>query len=485
MPCTTILVGKKASYDGSTIIARNDDGGYTTKKLVLVKPKEGAITYTSKIAHLKIEIKDKAMAYTMIPNVSKEDGIWGTAGINEANVGMSASETITSNALVLGADPYVRYIKAKGKQKETAGGIGEEDLVSLVLPYIKSAREGVERLGALLEKYGTYEPNGIAFNDEKECWYLETIGGHHWMALRCEDDKVIIMPNQLGIDHFDLQDAYGKKKNYLCSKDLKKFIDDNHLDLNMQDFNPRNIFGSHSDGDHIYNTPRAWDMGRFLCPTKYKWYGENADYTLTSDNIPFAFIPERKLTIEDVKYILSSHYQATKYNPYQKADYPEKGMYRVIGTGTTDDLAILQIRPYMPEKLKAIEWISFCSNPFNALCPYYPMGENVPDYLTKVEEKVDTNNLFWSSRLIGALSDAHYSENIMHITRYQGIVASRAHELINKYDQMISKKKDYALINEANSEFVKMIKEETDKTLYNILKTSTEKMKNRFNRGDN
>lgn len=36
MPCTTILVGKKASYDGSTMIARNDDSGaghYTSKKL--------------------------------------------------------------------------------------------------------------------------------------------------------------------------------------------------------------------------------------------------------------------------------------------------------------------------------------------------------------------------------------------------------------------------------------------------------------------
>ena len=43
MPCTTILVGKNASYDGSTIIARNDDSGagsYTPKKYVVVKPEE-------------------------------------------------------------------------------------------------------------------------------------------------------------------------------------------------------------------------------------------------------------------------------------------------------------------------------------------------------------------------------------------------------------------------------------------------------------
>lgn len=43
MPCTTILVGKKASYDGSTIIARNDDSGsghYTSKKLAVINPEE-------------------------------------------------------------------------------------------------------------------------------------------------------------------------------------------------------------------------------------------------------------------------------------------------------------------------------------------------------------------------------------------------------------------------------------------------------------
>ena len=34
MPCTTILVGKNASHDGSTIIARNDDGQFEAKRLL-------------------------------------------------------------------------------------------------------------------------------------------------------------------------------------------------------------------------------------------------------------------------------------------------------------------------------------------------------------------------------------------------------------------------------------------------------------------
>ena len=34
MACTTILVGKKASYDGSTMVARNDDGHFDEKKSI-------------------------------------------------------------------------------------------------------------------------------------------------------------------------------------------------------------------------------------------------------------------------------------------------------------------------------------------------------------------------------------------------------------------------------------------------------------------
>ena len=61
-------------------------------------------------------------------------------------------------------------------------------MLYLVLPFIKSAREGVQRLGHLIEKYGTGETNGIAFSDHDEVWYLETAGGHQWVAQRIPDD---------------------------------------------------------------------------------------------------------------------------------------------------------------------------------------------------------------------------------------------------------------------------------------------------------
>ena len=77
MPCTTILVGKNASYDGSTIIARNDDSGagsYTPKKYVVVKPEEQPRIYKSEISHVEIELPDDPMRYTCVPNALAGEG---------------------------------------------------------------------------------------------------------------------------------------------------------------------------------------------------------------------------------------------------------------------------------------------------------------------------------------------------------------------------------------------------------------------------
>ena len=229
MACTTILVGKNASYDGSTMIARNDDSGaghYMPKKFVVVHPEERQKVYRSVISHVEIELPDNPLRCTSMPNAVDGEGIWAASGVNAKNVAMTATETITSNPRVLGADPLVVYEPAKDGKEEKAGGIGEEDIVYIVLPYITSAREGVKRLGSLLETYGTYEMNGIAFQDKDEIWWLETIGGHHWIARRVPDDVYVVMPNQFGMDEFDLEDAYGEQKGFkrICrEKSFKSF----------------------------------------------------------------------------------------------------------------------------------------------------------------------------------------------------------------------------------------------------------------------
>ena len=487
MSCTTVLVGKKASNDNSTMIARTDDGHFDVKKLIVVEPKKQPRKYKSVISHLEVELPDDPMRYTACPSVDRKNGIWAATGINAANVGMTATETITSNPRVLSADPLVEYKKATGRRgKDTPGGIGEEDIVVLVLPYIRSAREGVIRLGELLEKYGTYEFNGIAFNDADEVWWLETIGGHHWMARRIPDDACVINPNQFGMDAFDLDDAFGAQRAHLCSADLRQFIRDNCLDLNQGGaFNPRDVFGSRTDMDHIYNTPRAWFMGRYLTPRSHRWDGENAEFTPESDDIPWALTPDRRVTVEDVKYMLSSHYQGTPYNPYTSQDTGKRGMYRSIGINRTGVTSVCQIRGDMPEAIRGVEWICFGSTAFDAILPVYANVAAMPNYLSRVALDVSTENFYWSSRLLAALADHNYATCVQQIERYQNAVFTKGRQLLREYDRRMAESGDFSLTAEANGKLADMAREQTVDTLNKVLLSASENMKNGYNRADN
>ena len=146
MPCTTILVGKNATYDGSTMIARNDDAGgndhFTPKKMIVVQPKEQPRVYKAVLSSVEIPLPENPLRYTAMPNAVEGKGIWGACGVNEARTGMTATETITSNPRVLGADPLVKYQPAEdGKEEVAALGMTCHIEISLYsqshLPQIK------------------------------------------------------------------------------------------------------------------------------------------------------------------------------------------------------------------------------------------------------------------------------------------------------------------------------------------------------------
>ena len=506
MPCTTILVGKLASYDGSTIIARNEDspnGEFTPKRMEVVLPDEQPRRYKSVISHLELEMTEHPMRYTSVPNALPNEGIWAEAGVNERNVAMSATETLTSNERVLAADPLVVFKPGKGApwesdfEPEVAGGIGEEDMVTLVLPYALSARDGVRRLGTLLESYGTYEMNGIAFSDVDEIWWMETVGGHHWIARRVPDDCYVTMPNQLGIDSFDLSDAEGEQRDHMASPGLRAWMEENHLDLTLRDegeltdvFNPREAFGSASDSDHVYNTPRAWAMQRQLNPRSNTWDGPDADLRPEDDDIPWCRVPERKVTMEDVKRVLSLHYQGTPYDPYgPKGTEATRGVYRPIGINRNGQLAALQLRPYVSDATCAVQWMAYGSNPFNALVPLFANVDEAPYYLAKTDDRVSTESFYWTNRLIAALADPHFGACIADIERYQMKVGSQAQAIIAEVTRDVEGRslgyeEAAGELEQANARIADMLQEETDALLSKVLYTASMGMRNRFARSD-
>lgn len=87
------------------------------------------------------------------------------------------------------------------------------------------------------------------------------------------------------------------------------------------------------------------------------------------------------MTVEDVKYVLSSHFQGTPYDPYAAyGDKSLRGAYRSIGINRNDFLAVIQMRPQMEQENGVIEWLAFASNAFNVLVPFYADVEETPEY---------------------------------------------------------------------------------------------------------
>ncbi|WEV36684.1 C69 family dipeptidase [Lactobacillus sp. ESL0677] len=386
--CTTILVGKNASLDGSTMIARSEDGGRTIipEGFEVITPDKQPKHYESVISHQKIDDDDlpaNPLRYTSAPDVSGESGIWAAAGINSDNVAMTATETITTNSRIQGIDPLT-----------AEGGLGEEDFVTLTLPYLHSALDGVKRVSYLLEKYGTYEMNGMAFADNDEIWYLETIGGHHWIARRIPDDAYVIAPNRLNIDEFHFgQDGF------MASSDLEDLIAEYHLNPDREGYNMRHIFGSSTIKDAHYNNPRAWFVHNYFDP---EFGGQPSD-----QDQPFICHANRKISIEDIEWVESSHYQDTPYDPYGTGTDAEKKTFRSIALNRNFETHILQVRNDVPAEFAGVQWLAFGPNSFNCMVPFYTNVSTTPaSYQTGA--KFDLNKIFWLNKLTAQLGDTNF-----------------------------------------------------------------------------
>lgn len=390
--CTTVLIGKKASIDGSTIIGRNDDTfkPYNPQRFyVQAANNNQSGSYSSNQNGFKTKLPRSSFRYQLVPNVDiKKEGIYGESGFNEKNVGMSATESVYANERVLAYDPLL------------SDGLAEDSMTIMVLPYITSAKEGVEYLGNLIKNHGSAEGNGVIFNDKNDVWYMEIVTGHHWVAQRIPDDACCVIANQVAIQEVNFNDT----ENFMWSEGIREFVEENNLNPNLSGWNFRKIFGTDTEKDRHYNTPRVW-FGQ-------KYFNPEIKQEPNSSDLPFIFHANRKLSVEDAEYILSSHYNETVYDPYGKGTEEEKLLFRPISLNRTQNSHVMQVRNNVKDELSTIMWI--CVG-VPAHTPYVPFYGNSTDSdasynNTKLEWNLD--DAYWMYRTVTALVEGHYSKLI-------------------------------------------------------------------------
>ncbi len=322
--CTSVVVGRAATRCGSVIIARNEDN--TTPNLaknfcvVPAGARDGSVLKSPETG-LVLTLPQGGLRYTAMPDADTSEGLYEEAGVNSAHVAMSATESASANDTVLAFDPFVE------------GGLAEDAMLTVVLPYVSTARQGVERLGEIVAACGAAEANGVLFADVFEAWYMEIATGHHWVAQRIPDDAYAVIANQLSIQEVDFDSP-----DFMASPGIRAFVEAHHLNPHPGRFNFRAIFGTATDRDLHYNTPRVW-YGQRLCTPSAVQEPESFD-------LPFIRRPDFKLGVEDVARVLSSHYDLTEFDPVGiRGTAATRTRYRPIALACTQESHIIQMPP--------------------------------------------------------------------------------------------------------------------------------------------
>ena len=139
-------------------------------------------------------------------------------------------------------------------------------------------------------------------------------------------------------------------------------------------------------------------------------YAVAANQTPESSEMPFIRKPERKIAVEDIQYILKSHYNETKYDPLGDGNEHDRKVYRAISLSRTAQSHILQMRNSVDSKHAAVQWIEMGVPSFNAYVPFFANADDTDVSYRELPKKMDLKSAFWLNEALAMVVESHYSE---------------------------------------------------------------------------
>lgn len=374
LACTGTYVGSDVSADGSTMVARTEDISSAHAKQHVVVPRtmysnnEMFVDATTGFTYPQPKISYK---YTMVPDSEvEEDGIYGEIGFNEYGVSVDATVSASANKKALAADPLVD------------NGLREANMVSVLLPRIKTAREGVELVAKILEEKGAAEGNILTIADHNEVWYIEIYTGHHFAAYKAPKDKAAVYPNCFMLGYVDLNDT----ENYYASPDLITFAKDN------------GFYKEHRNKFHA-----ALSYGEPMESTNRDrlWAGQNKLGHRVSYDTPvfdLFFTPSGKVELKDVMELQRYRNEGTNRTPEKNS------AVRTIGSATTCEAHIVQFKKEYPAELGGLLWMSMGNPEFSVYLPSYGNITSTVDAYQVKAPVYNSQSAYWKFRSLSTLS---------------------------------------------------------------------------------
>ena len=392
--CTNIIVGKKASADGSVFVSYSADsyGMYGN-----IYSHRGGVHPQGEMR--KVYDWDTNKYHGEIAQAQRTYNVVGQ--MNEHQV--SITETTFG-----------------GREElwETEGIIDYGSLIYIALERATSAREAITIMTALVDEYG-YCSEGESFSicDKNEAWIMEMIGkgkgqkGAVWAAVRIPDDCVAAHANQSRITRLSQYD----KKSVLCSKDVIKFArEKGYFTGKDSEFSFRDAYAPNDFSAVRYCDARVWSIFNRLCDGMDKYVDYAAGKDLKGE-MPLYMKPKKPVTLQDVMNGMRDHYENTPFDirdevgagPYNMPYRPTPLSWEIDGkkyfnerpvcTQQTAFCFVGQMRSWMPDALGGIAWVTNDDPNMAPFVPLYCSIDQVPRCFCRIEGEQDDVTFSWKS----------------------------------------------------------------------------------------
>ena len=369
--CTGFIIGKKLTADGNALYGRTEDLEPNHNKNFVVRErtynKKGDV-FEDATNGFKYELPEVSYKYTAVPDVTPEQGVFDEAGFNEHGVSISATVSASANDNIKKVDPYVE------------DGLAESALTTVVLPSVKTAREGVELIAKIVEEKGAAEGNIVTIADKEGIWYMEILSGHQYVAILFPEDRYAVFPNTFFLGHVDFSD----KERTIASKDVEKVARDagTYKEIDGQ----FHVSQSYNPPLHEADRSRVWSGIKSLDP--------DADVNYDDEYFDLMHTTDRKLTLRDAMNLQRNRLEGTDFKPQDQMELdgkgiPEKGkfdeVYKYpISNPNVMEAHIFQLKENVPDSAGGgTMWLAMGS-PRNA--PYLPYYGNITNTYQAYQE---------------------------------------------------------------------------------------------------
>ncbi len=425
--CTSLLVGRLASADGSTMTSHSCDSGTDRTWMTMEPGRTFAAGSTAKVylepKRSKKPDDPERLDAGEIPQVAQTYGFLNAAYPIMNEVQLAIGETTIGGRRELVSD---------------AGILDAPELYRLCLERAKTAREAIRVLDELTKAYG-YNDWGecFTFADPKEVWFLEIYGpgkgkkGAVWAAVRIPDDEIGVSANAGRIRKLDL-----KNKDFVAAS-----ANVTAVAAEYGWWNPKS--GEAFDFTYAYNPGsraslgcrrREWRALSLLAPS--------LKLDPNSENYPFSVKPEKKVTVPDLLAIFRDAYDGTAFDmtrtvttvdregktitspvagPYLNADLI--GLLKIVRERTISSPAatyvqITQSRSWLPDPIGGVVWLGYDNPATTPHTPFYCGITRMPDsYMVDGRWGYKDESAWWTFRKISKLANLRWQDMSKEIAK--------------------------------------------------------------------